>query len=151
MPDNNLIKLVRRNLILSLRASVGTTIFQNFYVRRKSDSKELDTMEGGELSCAFYVSSMLAIYGLIDRAHSVVETTVARMQEAGWRETKVPRPGAVAVWPAYQGHEHIGFVLDVDEYISNSLTKRTPHLHEQRLPDGRMPKAYYWHPVLDQD
>jgi hypothetical protein len=151
MPASNLIKLVRKNLLLSLRTSAGTTMFRHFYVRRKSDGKELDTMEGGELSCAFYVSGMLAIFGLIDHAHSVVATTINRMQEAGWQETKVPRPGAVAVWPARDGHEHIGFVLDADEYISNNLSKQSPQLHKQKLPDGRMPKTYYWHPALDQD
>ena len=151
MPDNSLIKLMRRNLLLMLRASAGTTIFQHFYVRRKTDGQELDTMAGGELSCAFYVSGMLAIGGLIDRAHSVVETTVQRMLEAGWQQIDAPKPGAVAVWPEYQGHDHIGFVLDGDDYISNSLTKRVPHLHKQQLANGRMPKAYYWHPALDQD
>lgn len=126
-------------------------MFQHFYVRRKSDGKELDTMEGGELSCAFFVSSMLAIVHLIDSAHSTVETTLARMKEAGWQQIDSPRPGAVVVWPEYDGHEHIGFVLDNDEYISNSLTKRVPHLHKLQLPDGRVPTAYYWHSALDQD
>lgn len=138
-------------MIVTLRAAVGTTMFQHFYVRRKSDGKELDTMEGGELSCAYFVSSMLAIANLIDSAHSTVATTVARMQEAGWKQIDAPKPGAVVVWPEYEEHEHIGFVLDKDEYISNNLVKRTPQLHKRQLPDGRMPKAYYWHSALDQD
>ena len=50
MPDNNLVKLVRRTLIASLRSSVGTKIFQHMYVRRKNDGKELDTANGGKLS-----------------------------------------------------------------------------------------------------
>lgn len=151
MPDNNLIKLVRRTLLEALRASVDTAIFQHVYVRRKSDGKEFDTMEGGELSCAFYVSGILAICGLIDRSHSIVTTTLERMKEAGWREISEPKPGCVVYWPEYEGHEHIGFKLDGDDYISNSLTKRSPQIHKAHLPDGRVPKAYYWHTALDQD
>lgn len=151
MPDNNLIKLVRKTLIENLRGSVGTAAYQHVYVRRKSDGQELDTMSGGELSCAFFVSGTLAAYGLIDNAHSTVTTVVARMKEAGWYAIDASKPGAVAYWPEYEGHEHIGFVLDNDEFISNSLTKRVPHLHEAKLPDGRTPTAYYWHQALDQD
>lgn len=149
MPDSNLTKLTRKTMLSMLRSAAGTTMFQHIYVRRKSDGEELDTVQGGELSCAFFVSSMLAITNLIDSAHATVQTTVARMQEAGWQQIATPRAGAVAVWPEYDGHEHIGFVLDNDEYISNSLIKRVPHLHKQQLPDGRVPRAYYTRTRVD--
>lgn len=151
MPDNNLIKLLRRTLLHMLRASADTGMFQHVYVRRKSDGKELDTMEGGELSCAFYVSGMLAMAGLIDRAHSVVPTVIERMKQANWYEIPTPKPGCVVYWPEYEGHEHMGFKLEGDDYISNSLVKRSPQIHQAQLPDGRRPEAYYWHSALDQD
>lgn len=151
MPDANLTKLIRKTLIAALRASVDTKMFQHIYVRRQSDGVELDTMNGGELSCAFYVSSILAMLGGLDRAHSTVSTTLARLKEFGWHEIPEPRPGAVVTWPAYDGHTHIGFVLDNGDYISNSLSARSPQLHKQQLPDGRKPDAYYWHKILDQE
>lgn len=151
MPDNNLIKLVRRTLLSALRASVGTAMFQHVYVRRKTDGKEFDTMDGGDLSCAFYVSGVLAICGLIDRAHSVVPTTIERTKEAGWYKVNAPKPGCVVYWPKYDGHEHIGFMLSADEYISNWSLDRTPQIHKAQLPDGRVPEAYYWHKALNED
>jgi len=72
------------------------------------------------------------------------------MKEAGWIEIDQPRPGAVVTWPEYEGHEHIGFVLDNNEYISHALVERSPKIHQQKLADGRTPSAYYWHPTLDQ-
>lgn len=151
MPDNNLIKLIKKTLISALRESVGTKMFQHVYVRRKDTGKELDTMSDGEYSCAFYVSGVLAMVGLIDHAHSVVQTTVARMKEAGWVEIEQAKPGAVVVWPELDGHEHMGFALDDGTFISNSWSKRTPQIHDAKLPDGREPVAYYWHKVLEQE
>jgi hypothetical protein len=91
----------------------------------------------------------LALHGLIDRPHATVQTTLQQLAEAGWQPAQAPIPGAVVLWPADQrGHEHIGFYLDAQTYMSNASSQRQPTLHSAQLTDGRRPTGYYIHPAL---
>lgn len=51
--------LVFESYIAMIRNSISTKMFQNFFI--KEGSKKKDILNGGELSCAIYVSSILYI------------------------------------------------------------------------------------------
>lgn len=131
------------------RGAQGSRMFQTIYVQRQDDGAVLEVTNGGELSCAYFVSAILCLFDLIDRPHATVATTLQKMAEAGWQRIDGPRPGAVIHWPVNQGHEHIGIVLEDGQCISNSMSERTPQIHGPRLGDGREPDAYYWHSNLE--
>lgn len=149
MPGTNLQKLIKVNLLHGLHAIAGSELFRHLYVRNKTTGEEIDVVSDGELSCAFMVSSLLTLHGLIDHPHATVATTLAKMQEAGWYKVSQPQPGAVVEWPAKQEHAHIGFVINTTTCISNSEKHRVPITHPFVMPDGREPVAYYWHAVLE--
>ena len=148
MPDPNLTRLIRKNLLFSIQAAEGSDLFRHVYVRDKT-GREFDALNDGELSCALVVSGLLALHSLIDRPHSTVVTTLTKMAEAGWQPTDAPHPGDIAHWPADSGgHRHLGFYIDTEKYLSNSMTVHHPVIHGQTLSDGRKPDGYYTHSLL---
>lgn len=154
MAENQLIPLVRKNLITYANAAVGSTLFQHIYVRDAATGEERDTMENGFLSCASFLSTILAMLSLIDRPHSTVAATLKTMHEAGWVKVSEPREGAVVHWAAGPlGHEHIGFCVGESQVISNHSGERTPQRHglEHPTTPGLMPDYYLWHPKLEQE
>lgn len=129
-------------------------MFRSYYV------EGVDVLKNGDLSCAFYVSSMLLIFGLIDRAHFTVKGTEFAMKNSGWFETKKLKPGCVIFWEpiSQDGNQymHIGFYIGERQAISNrsSLGAVGEHpLHYSGLDkDGNKREAkihsLYWHNSL---
>jgi len=48
------------------------------------------------LDCAFFVSSILLMFGLIKKNHATVKNTLADMQKSGWQKIKKPRPKVIS-------------------------------------------------------
>lgn len=148
MPDPDLTRRTKDNLLHIINASVGSEMFQHIYVKDKS-GKEFDATDGGDMSCAYHTSGVLGLVGLIDRPHATVKTTLEKMAENGWTETDRPIPGCVVQWPEGTGQlEHTGFYLDDQTYVSNSSYDRVPVQHGSMLKDGRQPTRYFTHPEL---
>lgn len=143
-----LTKLVKKNLITTLYECEGSALWRHLYVKNES-GEELDVVNAGELSCALFVSSILAPFGLIDVSHATVATTLNKMEEAGWYKIDKPVPGAVVEYPLFEGHPHIGFVLEGGDYISNDTKLHVPTIHKMQMNDGREPIAFYWHDRLN--
>jgi hypothetical protein len=147
--------LILESFLAMLNKSVGTPLFQNVYA--EVDGVKKDITNEGELSCALYVSSILSIFGLIDRAHTTVAGAVKAMEQAGWEKTSELEPGVVLVWERPKdgsfNNEHIGFYLEGAKAISNSATQRTPQIHHLTFGE-KDEKGYreiigmYRHPLL---
>jgi hypothetical protein len=126
MPDSNIKKLPKKSYLKMIENSVGSNAYRNFYVLDKTTGLELDVLRDGELSCASFVSSILTIFGLIDRPHATVKTVIENLtSEFGWEKSKDICPGDIVIWEAYSidgynYNEHIGFALNKNEAISNS-------------------------------
>lgn len=150
MSDSRLTKLVLKNFITSVKSSIGSPMFQHIYVR-DGKGRELEVLDGGKLSCAYVVSSLLTLHGLIDRPHATVATTLEKMAEHGWQETDVPGIGAVVFWPEYNGNQHIGIMIGPDECVSNSSVERTPVKHGLTLSNGVRATKFYTYPTLTDE
>lgn len=148
MPDQNLERLVNKNLLYTIHAAVGSELFKHIYVRDKRDGREFDALDDGSGACAYTVSGILALHGLIDHPHATVATTIKHMQEAGWVLTTKPKPGDVVQWPAHGDHMHMAFYVGDDMAIGNSTSQRKTAKYPLMLPDGRKPIAYFTHPSL---
>lgn len=147
MPNNQLTKLILKNFLATARGAVEARMFQHLYVRDQTGA-ERDVMQGGELSCAYVVSGILTLYGLIDRPHATVATTLQKMAEAGWQQTETARRGAIVHWPEHDGHEHLGIMIGDNLCVSNSDTTHMPMLHGLTLSSGVRPRAFYIHAEL---
>lgn len=150
MPDNNLQRLTRKNLLYIVHNLVGTLIFKHIYVRDKRTGREFDALDDGSGACAYTVSGVLALVGLIDHPHATVATTIERMQEAGWTKTGTPEPGDVVQWAAHNDHMHMAFYIGNDHCIGNATSEQKPQEYSLTLPDGRKPIAFYTHSALHE-
>lgn len=148
MPDANLVNLTRDNFLNSIKASVGSNLFRNLYVKNKQTGEDIDVLDDGELSCAYFVSVIAYMHGLIDSPHATVSTTLKKLEESGWTKTSEPSVGAVIHWPERNGHEHVGFVVSQTESVNNDYEVRTPQLRGLTMKDGREPVGYYVHPEI---
>jgi hypothetical protein len=67
-------------------------------------------------------------FGLIEKPHATVASTIKDMEEHGWSVVEEPRIGDVLVWEPSDAHaegemhEHIGFYIGDERAISNSST-----------------------------
>jgi hypothetical protein len=117
-----------------VRNSVGSHMFRTVYVLR--DGEQVDALRGGELSCAFFVSGVLTIFGKIGSFHTTVRSTIEDLARSGWRPVEdldALRPGDVLLWSAQlidgEPHSHVGFCLDDGLAVSTSNETGTPVLH----------------------
>lgn len=133
--------------------AVGSQMFKNGYA--EIDGVKEDIMKNGELSCAFFVSSILAIFNLIDEPHATVKSTVKKMEEAGWQKIDDLKPGNVLVWAdvdfgAGDLHSHIGFYVGNDEAVSNNFKTKSISKHHFKYEGSELGErpitAIYTHP-----
>ena len=143
--------LLKESYLAMIKNSVGTKMFRNFYIKI-GNRKEDDTREG-ELSCAYFVSGILAIFGLIKKIKVNVDELVEEMKKCGWKQIKSPRKGSVVVWEAKkfddEVHKHIGFFIGNGKAISNNFKKKTPIIHHWTFERSRKVEGIFWHKKLE--
>ena len=142
--------LLKENYLAAIHNSVGSKLFQNFYTQ--IDSQKQDIMKGGELSCAFFASSILVLFGLCSKVHGTVDGTILDLVESGWHEISKPKIGAVLLWEAKdfeeESHKHIGFFVGGDKAISNSSRKKVPARHSWTFGGKRKVIGIWWNEKL---
>lgn len=146
-----IIPLVFETYLAVLKNSPGSKLFRNFYA--KINGKRSDIMRDGELSCAFYVSSILVLFGFIKEVHGTIDSTVQDLKKFGWKEIKKPVIGNVLVWEAigFGGssiHKHIGFFIGGGKAISNSCKLGYPVEHHWTFGANRKVEMILGNPKL---
>jgi hypothetical protein len=142
MPNNNFTRIVLKNYLTFIEALPGSNMWRHLYVSDQYGN-ELDTVENGNKSCAYMVSSVLCIFQLIDKPHATVKTTLEHMSESGWQKINKPIKGAVIHWEG-----HLGFYLADDFVVSNNSSKGYVVRHRLVIDEGRWPLGFYIHPDL---
>lgn len=115
--------------IKMIKNAVGTKMFHNLYL--ETNNKKFDATQDGNLSCAFFVSNVLLIWGLISEGHANVSSTTKDMLKNSWKKIlkNKAKPGDVIVWDKRKGHFHNGFYIGNKKAISTDDKKRTPIIH----------------------
>jgi len=134
-----------------IKNSESSKLFSNLYFYNTSeDSFEgipphavVDVVKEGQLSCPYFVSSILHLLGgVIDAPHATVEGALRGMVARGWQEIEEGgnlHPGDVVVWALKdddgaghykEGHRHIGFILDEKTALSTSTTQKCVVAHD---------------------
>ena len=150
MPDPNLEILVRDTYKASIKNSVGSTLFRSLYAKKNDTDEVIDITKAGEYSCAFFVSSLLYLAGLIDKQRATV-TSLENFckNEEKWKEIRRENVafGDVVFWEKRKyddgsEHAHVGFILNTKEAVSTSDKKRAVLQHLIDYED-RKATAFY--------
>ncbi len=138
-----------------IRGSIGSHLFRRLYVEK--GGKPVDILDDGRLSCAFFVSSILKHFDLVETPHATVAGLVRDMSASGWHNDWNPLYGTVLVWEPIsqaggESHAHVGFWLDELRAISHSDTARVPIIHSTSMGfPARRITAIYRHPFLERE
>ena len=130
-----------KTYIARIEGSVGSEIFRHLYLEDET-GREVDATDGGALSCAVHVSSILTICRLLDRPYATVESLLESLGSRGWVGGE-PIPGSIVCYgKGNDGHQHVGFWLGKDRIISNDYRVGVPVLHSNIMNDGREPIGF---------
>ncbi len=140
-----------QNYLIMIKVSEGTQLFRRLFVLENNQEK--DVLQNGQLSCAYYVSSVLKIFGLISFPHATVTGTIKDMLENSWQESKELKPGNVLAWEEKQSktgkHFHIGFYLGNNQAISNDGEKGCPVVHDYAYQGERKITKILTHSLIE--
>ncbi len=139
--------------------SVGSEMFRTLYVRK--GRRLVDVIDNGDLACAYFVSAILHLFGLIrGGVHTTVKETERDMIASGWERIARPKKGCIIFWTWKMGtdgapHRHLGFYMGKDEAISNSSEHKVPTRHhftygKEKGKPARKIEALYSHPRLSE-
>lgn len=141
--------LLKKNLLSIAKSAVGTKIFRKLYF--SIDRKKIDVLRDGNLSCAFFVSSLLKILGLVGETHTTVKGLEEDMARHGWHKINKSKDGAVIIYgpkkfKSGETHKHVGVYLGKGFSISNSSKKRLPQIDKWNY---RPVEKILWHKKLE--
>lgn len=148
MKASSVILLPKESYLAMIRNSVGTNLFRNLYAL--VDGEKQDILKDGNLSCSFFVSSILHQFNLVALPHATVAGLERDMKSSGWQTTDTPKQGDIVVWePILQysddkEHAHVGFFIGNNDAISNSDQKKVPIKHHVTFgtrPNGSSARA----------
>ncbi len=121
-------KLLKKDTYIAfIKGSISSRSYQKNFA--KIGDRKVNIVENGRLSCAFFVSSVLKVFGFIKNLHTTVEGTIKDMRKSGWYEIKRPKIGAVILWEKNNGNKHLGFYIGKQKAVSNSKLKQVPRMH----------------------
>ena len=131
-PTEKVTPLIHATYLKLVDNAVGSNMFRVMYAV-VNDAKK-DIMIDGDFSCAFFVSSVLKIFGQIGRVHATVDSTIKDLKQSGWNESPGLKEGAILVWEGKidesgEIHKHLGFYLGDNLSVSNSSETKTPQKH----------------------
>lgn len=139
--------LIFDTYLAMVKNSVGSKLFRNFYA--KINGKKTDVAREGNLSCAFYVSSILLLFGFIKNIHATVDSTAKDLKKSGWAQIDKPKVGSVLIWEELvsgngDAHKHIGFFIGNNTAISNSSKLGYPIKHNWNFNAKRNVEVILW-------
>jgi len=129
-------RLLLESFLEAVRNSVGANLWKIFWVKEDTGNVR-DVLEDGNLSCAYFVTSLLKLFNHLKEVHFTVDSAVKAMKEEGWEEVAKENLhlGDVLVWEEKQEkecnvpHRHIGFYVGNNQAVSNSSKKKCPIEH----------------------
>ncbi len=149
--------IIKDTYLAVIKNSVGSKSFRNFYVI--DGGKKIDITENGNLSCAWFASVVLSLFGLIDGPHLTVNRVERELKKSGWRKISKPKLGAIIIWDSVGSgkkmlRRHVGFYIGNNKTVSNDSKRGYPIIHDWKFrkaksSGGREIEAILWNPKLD--
>ncbi|MCX7589549.1 MAG: hypothetical protein N2Z85_01245 [Patescibacteria group bacterium] len=155
MPNIKVLKFdKKKSLKVLIKNSLNSKFFRSIYFFDYQNKKSKDILKNGDLSCAFYVSIILKILGLINNVHTTVNSTILDLEKSGWHKIDKPKFGSVILWDYKKSknrknqHMHLGFYLNKNKAVSNSSKLKSPQIHDLYY-EQRPIKSFYFHKELE--
>lgn len=133
--------LLEESYLAFISNSLGSKAYQSFFV--KKNGQAYDVLRKGELSCAFFVSTVLYVFKLIEAPSFTIARTAEKLVANGAKRVPLNKlkPGDVLVWVSREEktgpHNHIGFYIGGTQAISNSDKKRAIARHDYEFKGKR--------------
>tara|TARA_B100000745_G_scaffold294549_1_gene237653 strand:+ start:14767 stop:15210 length:444 start_codon:yes stop_codon:yes gene_type:complete len=143
--------LLKETYLAMAKNSPGSKIFQTLLA--EVDGEEVNILKGGDVSCAYFVSTLLKIFDLVKTPHATVSGLEKDLMQSGWSKSEEMIPGAILIWKATaqagdEMHEHVGIYLGNDVAVSNSYKELVPVEHHATFDNKRKVRAIYTHTFL---
>ncbi len=141
-------QLLQQSYISMIKNSIWTKMFRNNFF--EIDWKNIDILKNWSDSCAYFVSSVLKIFALIENIHVTVDGTVKDILKYWWEEYKwkeIPI-WAILVWEVNHWHKHIWFYVWNNKSISNSSSKKGIVKHSRDYNSKRNIEKIYVNSIL---
>lgn len=116
----------KETYIKMIQNSVGSKLFRCLYVKVENQKEPKDVLGNGELSCAVFVGSILALNGLISRPHATVGGVIKELEKLCFQKINLSKMeiGDIIIWDKNNDLDsdnmHIGFYAGKNSAISNS-------------------------------
>lgn len=139
MSDSSVQKREFDTYLAMINNSTGSNSWRNIYAVVNGEKK--DVTKNGELSCSYFVSSILKIFSLVDNYHATVSVTVEDMERNNWEKVEKPEPGDVLLWAPRSSdpdnNEHLGFYIGDEKVVTNNYVSSKPEA-------GGRPEMVHW-------
>lgn len=141
-------QLKKESYISMIKNSIWTKMFRNNFF--ELDGKKIDIVKNWSDSCAYFVSSVLKVFGLIENIHATVDGTVKDILEYWWEEYKWNKIQiwTILVWEENKWHKHIWFYIGNDEAVSNSSSKKEVVKHSYNYNGKRSIEKMYFNSIM---
>ena len=125
------IQLLKKDTYLvMIQNAAGSQLWKNNYAL--VNDKKTDIVHNGNTSCAFFVSSILKLFNLIQDMHLTVRGLEKDLQKSGWKSIPVspnmPK-GSILIWEKQGGHFHSGFYIGNKKAVSIWVYHSFPVIH----------------------
>ncbi|MBX4190366.1 hypothetical protein KW791_03685 [Candidatus Parcubacteria bacterium] len=144
--------IIRDQYLFRISGWVQRDYIPQQFFKRAQSSQRMAIQQSPCAASAFAVSDLLEYFGLSKRTHVNIRALLRDLTAKGWRPIQEKRLGAVLVWKAVHGHQHIGFCMSSEHAVSIHPGFRKPYKHH--ITFGLMPARplthILWHPKLDQ-
>ncbi len=153
--DSKPIPILYDTYLAVVRNAVGSKMFRNFYAYVKGEKKDL--VNGGELACGFFVSTVLHGFNLIKEPHLTVNSTEEDLRQCGWREIDIDNlhPGCVLIWAEQEfdneSHKHIGVYIGNERAVSTDSKQGFVSEHHFTFEGSRGIEGAYWCSKFESD
>jgi hypothetical protein len=123
---------ISKTFLTIAKNSIGTKMFQNFY--GTINGKPKDLVKNGNLSCAFFISTLLHFFKLINDPHLTVAGLLKDMEASNWQKVRHAKIGDILIWEPVDfgsgiNHAHVGIFVGQNKAISNNSKTGKPVRH----------------------
>ncbi len=156
MSDQNLIKDLKKTYLSMIRNSLDSRMFNSVWVKRKDTGESIDVLKDGDLSCAFFVSSILTLFNMLDKPCTTIKKVFEKIsKDKRWSKKSYIEPGDIILWEKVKfkdgtenKHKHIGFALNKKTAVSTNYLEKKIAKHSIDF-DGKRKIEGIWRYSFD--
>ena len=151
MADSKLEICTRETYLKNIEDSVGSEQFRSLFAQREGGEVK-DILEDGNLSCAYFVSSVLCLFDMIDKKRATVRSLKIFVEsDERWDKVSLAEvePGDLVFYTGREftpgnTHAHVGFVINNHEAVSTSDQTKAVAKHPLKYHPVESVWRYSW-------